>query len=409
MWLTKEYLRNKGIYSVCSSNFYVIEASLEFAKEKDDYILIEATPHQVNQYGGYSGMTPEDFKNLVIRLLKDKKIEENRVILGGDHLGPLPWRGEPSSIAMKKAKELIKAFVESGYQKIHIDCSMSLSDDPSILSPELIAERSRELIEIAEETAKNFDLKPVYIIGTDVPKAGGGEEEGITTIEEFKESILAFKKSFSDMPWIWNRIVGFVIMLGIGFNYDTVFPYIREKTKGIINEVIKEDLFVEAHSTDYQSRESLKSMVEDGVRILKVGPALTSAFRRAVFLLSLIEDEIIEEESNRSKIKNVVLEFMLKNDKYWKDYYKDVKNVKLDIWYNLLDRIRYYWEYEPVKKALGKLFDNFSEGIDIRFVYQYFYDSYFLVREGKLRNTPIDLIKNEIKKVLEDYHFAIIF
>lgn len=35
----------------------------------NDFILIEATPHQVNKYGGYSGMSPEDFKNVVGRLI----------------------------------------------------------------------------------------------------------------------------------------------------------------------------------------------------------------------------------------------------------------------------------------------------------------------------------------------------
>ncbi len=406
MWLTKEYLRKKGVYSICSSNPYVIEASIEFAREKDDFILIEVTPHQVNQYGGYSGMTPDDFRNFIEKLIKQKNIERDRIILGGDHLGPLPWKDEPYFSAMKKAKELVKAFVESGYQKIHLDCSMPLGNDPQILSPEVIAERARELLEVAEDSAKKNNFELVYVVGTDVPVAGGGEEEGITTLEDFRKSSLALKKYFKDIPHIWEKIVGFVIMLGIGFSYDKVFPYEREKTKEILEEIKKEDLFVEAHSTDYQTKEALRSMVEDGIRILKVGPALTAAFRRAVFLLSLIEDEVIKDKS-KSNIKEILLEVMLEDNKYWRSYYKNNNILKIDLYYNLLDRIRYYWEYKEVKKALNKLLDNFSEGLDIKFIYQYFYDSYFLVREGKIKNNPISLIGNEIKKVLEDYHFAI--
>lgn len=147
-------------------------------------------------------------------------------------------------------------------------------------------------------------------------------------------------------------------------------------------------------------------MVEDGVRILKVGPALTASFRRGVFLLSNVEDELISEDK-RSNIKKVVLETMLKDDKYWRKYYKDSERLELDIWYNLFDRIRYYWEYKEIKIALNRLFENFLEGVDIRYIYQYFYDSYFEVREGKIRNDPRELIKNEIKKVLEDYHYAV--
>ncbi|ACI19904.1 class II D-tagatose-bisphosphate aldolase non-catalytic subunit [Dictyoglomus thermophilum] len=406
MWLSKDYLRKKGVYSICSSNPYVIEASVEFAKEKNDYILIEATPHQINQFGGYSGMTPEDFKNFVMGIIKEKGIEEDRVILGGDHLGPLPWQDEPSSSAMKKAKDLIRAFVESGYKKIHLDCSMSLSDDPVVLSPEKIAERERELLEVAEETARKYNFQPVYVVGTDVPVAGGGEEEGITSVEDFRVAISSLKKYFEDVPRIWDRIIGFVIMLGIGFNYEKVFEYDRIKVRKILEEVKKENLFVEGHSTDYQTKRALRDMVEDGVRILKVGPALTASFRRGVFLLSSIEDELISEDK-RSNIKKVVLETMLKDDKYWRKYYKDSERLELDIWYNLLDRIRYYWEYKEIKIALNRLFENFSEGVDIRYIYQYFYDSYFKVREGKIRNDPRELIKNEIKKVLEDYHYAV--
>ncbi len=406
MWLSKDYLRKKGVYSICSSNPDVIEASIEFAKEKNDYILIEATPHQINQFGGYSGMTPEDFKNFVMGIIKEKGIEEDRVILGGDHLGPLPWQDEPSSYAMKKAKDLIRAFIESGYKKIHLDCSMPLSDDPNVLYPEKIAERERELLEVAEETARKYNFQPVYVVGTDVPVAGGGEEEGITSVEDFRVAISSLKKYFEDVPRIWDRIVGFVIMLGIGFNYEKVFEYDRIKVRRIWEEVKKENLFVEGHSTDYQTRYALKNMVEDGVRILKVGPALTASFRRGVFLLSNVEDELISEDK-RSNIKKVVLETMLKDDKYWRKYYKDSERLELDIWYNLFDRIRYYWEYKEIKIALNRLFENFLEGVDIRYIYQYFYDSYFEVREGKIRNDPRELIKNEIKKVLEDYHYAV--
>ncbi len=91
---------------------------------------------------------------------------------------------------------------------------------------------------------------------------------------------------------------------------------------------------------------------------------------------------------------------ILKDGKYWKNYYKNTENIEFDIWYNLLDRVRYYWEYKTVKEALINLLNDFSKGIDMKFVYQYFYDSYFLIREGKIKNDPMDLIRNEIKRVL---------
>jgi D-tagatose-1,6-bisphosphate aldolase subunit GatZ/KbaZ len=62
----------KGIYSACSANEYVIEAVIERALVEKDYALIEATANQVNQFGGYTGMRPIDFKNFVLSITKKR-------------------------------------------------------------------------------------------------------------------------------------------------------------------------------------------------------------------------------------------------------------------------------------------------------------------------------------------------
>ena len=54
-----------GIPSICTANNLVIEACLQQGKRFGDDILIEATSSQVNQFGGYTGMKPADFKEMV--------------------------------------------------------------------------------------------------------------------------------------------------------------------------------------------------------------------------------------------------------------------------------------------------------------------------------------------------------
>ena len=51
-------------------------------------------------------------------------------------------------------------------------------------------------------------------------------------------------------------------------------------------------LCFEAHSTDYQTKEHLRQLVEDGFLILKVGPALTFALREALLALDRIDAEL---------------------------------------------------------------------------------------------------------------------
>ncbi len=54
-----------GICSVCSAHPLVIEAALRFDLNSGRMVLIEATSNQVNQFGGYTGMKPADFRDYV--------------------------------------------------------------------------------------------------------------------------------------------------------------------------------------------------------------------------------------------------------------------------------------------------------------------------------------------------------
>ena len=54
-----------GIYSACSANSFVIEAVLKKGLEDNSCVLIESTANQCDQFGGYTGMKPLDFRNYV--------------------------------------------------------------------------------------------------------------------------------------------------------------------------------------------------------------------------------------------------------------------------------------------------------------------------------------------------------
>src|ERR1041384_5031122 len=76
-----------GIPSVCSAHPMVLEASMRATRPTRLPLLIEATCNQVNQDGGYTGMTPQDFRDFVERIAAENDFPTERIIFGGDHLG----------------------------------------------------------------------------------------------------------------------------------------------------------------------------------------------------------------------------------------------------------------------------------------------------------------------------------
>lgn len=326
----------RGIYSACSANEYVIEACMDRALRDDEYVLIEATANQVNQYGGYTGMKPVNFRDFVYSIAQKVNFPKHKVILGGDHLGPLTWKNLSSKNAMGESIELIKQYVLAGFTKIHLDTSMHLGDDNHKvkLDTKVIAKRGAVLYEAAEKAFTELKetnpsaIHPVYVVGSEVPIPGGSqdEEDGIqvTRVKDFEGTVKVFKNAFCkyNLENAWENVIAVVVQPGVEFGDETIHEYNRVAAKEL-TEALKNypNLVFEGHSTDYQTPKAFKEMVEDGIAILKVGPALTFALREALFSLSLIETELFKDsiEVVPSRFIEVLEQEMLKNPDNWKN------------------------------------------------------------------------------------------
>ncbi len=407
-----QFNRPLGITSICSAHPYVIEAALRNGKAKQIPVLIEATCNQVNQYGGYTGMTPADFVRFVEGIAIRVGFPRERILLGGDHLGPLVWANEPAASAMAKAGALVRAYVEAGFRKIHLDCSMPCADDHNF-SPAVVAERAAELAAEAEAASQGASLPlPRYVIGTEVPPAGGAKAEEnrllITRPEDAAETLELTRQAFlkRGLDGAWERVVAMVVQPGVEFGDAQVHEYHREEAQTLSRFIeAQPGLVYEAHSTDYQSREALRALVEDHFAILKVGPALTFAFREAVFALAAIEEVLCDEPS---RIVQVLEDAMLSNPKYWVKYYRgDERALALARRYSFSDRIRYYWATPAVEQAFQHLRSNLTRvAIPLTLLSQYLPQQYRKVREGRLANAFDALVLDKIQMVLEDYNLA---
>ena len=413
-----------GIPSFCSANKFVIETVIEQANKNDDIVVIEATSNQVNQYGGYMGMRSLDFKKYVYKIADNLNFDKHKIILGGDHLGPLPWCDQPAAIAMKEAKILVRECVKAGYLKIHLDTSMRLGDDSinERLSDDVIAERGADLyceaIKAYEELLVNnpYAVRPVFVIGSEVPVPGGSQSVEskieVTKVEDFENTLLAYKKAFlkRNMNDAWKDIIAVVVQPGVEFGELDIHQYDRYEARALCNKLKQyPDIVFEGHSTDYQPYDKLREMVEDGIAIIKVGPALTFAVREAIFALSMIEDEIIEDKSIRSNFREILEQAMIKDDSNWKKYYKGNELEKhLLRKYSFSDRCRYYFATPEVENAISKLFNNLdTKGIPIHLLHQYMPLQYIHVRDNKVKAEAKELVKDAVRFIVENYNYAV--
>jgi D-tagatose-1,6-bisphosphate aldolase subunit GatZ/KbaZ len=402
-----------GIYSVCSAHPLVLEAALRVAHRTDGVALIEATSNQVNQDGGYAGMRPAGFRERVLALASAVGLPHDRVVLGGDHLGPNCWQHLPSSTALHKAEVMVAEYVAAGFRKIHLDCSMSCADDPRALGDELIAERTAALCEITEAAWRRAGGEPpVYIIGSEVPVPGGAHETlqelAVTTPEAARATIEAHGRAFvrHGIEAAWSRVTGLVVQPGVEFDDHQVIDYVRSKAVALRRSLEPvPGMVFEAHSTDYQTAAALAELVQDHFAILKVGPGLTFALREMLWALSDIALEL--DLMPQASLKAAVLEEMKRDPRYWRAYYTNPERRELDLQFSLSDRIRYYWNTPVVEQACTQLFERLaSRDIPLALISQYLPVQYAAIREGRLKGDPRELVFDGIEQVLLHYERA---
>ena len=413
-----------GIYSACTGNEIVLEACMKHAKETNTVLLIESTANQVDQYGGYTGMKPADFMDMCKELADKVGISMERIILGGDHLGPLTFAHYDEDKAMEEARELIRQYVMAGFTKIHIDTSMKVaSDDPETRLPdEVIARRGADLAKVAENAYKELlktdpdAVHPVYIVGSEVPIPGGSQaavDEGVqvTKVEDFKATVQAFKDAYeaAGIRDAWDYVIAVVVQPGVEEKDAGCTEYVHEKAVDLMASIREyPDLVFEGHSTDYQTQYKLRELVNDGVGILKVGPGLTQALREGLFGLAYAEKEMLKDHPEKQSYFMEALETaMLENPKYFtKHYHGSAAEIAYKRKYSFSDRCRYYYAVPEVAAAIRKLFDNFKDGVPMGLISQFLPIQYTKVRTGKLKNDPRELVMDRVCNCIDEYLYG---
>ena len=397
-----------GIASICSAHPLVIEAALRHGKARGSDVLIEATCNQVNHQGGYTGMTPSRFRALVETIAARVEFPPDRLILGGDHLGPNPWKHLPAAEAMREAAAMVAAYAEAGFVKLHLDTSMGCAGEPAAPDDEVIAARAADLAAVAEAAAARAGARaPLYVIGTEVPVPGGAlealEHLQVTRPEDAVRTVEIHRRAFAKLGLeaAFARAIGIVVQPGVEFGNADVVAYQPEAASRLVAALEELPQFVfEAHSTDYQPTGALARLVEDGFAILKVGPWLSFALREAYYGLSHIA-EYLAPDPSRASLPSVMERLMLEAPAHWEKYYPGgADEQKLQRHFSLSDRIRYYWANPTAEAATARLMSALGDRpIPAPLIGQYL---------GKLEASTVaptapNLLYASVERVLEAY------
>lgn len=392
-----------GITSVCSAHPIVIEAALRLALENGRPVLIEATCNQVNQDGGYTGMTPMDFRQFVETIAGRIGLDPAQILFGGDHLGPNPWKNLPFDEAMSKAQAMIAAYAKAGFTKLHLDTSMGCRGEPDALADRETACRAAQLAAIAEQHKTAVD--PVYVIGTEVPVPGGATHaidhleltQPASVANTYEEHRAAFLKN--ELADAFDRVIALVVQPGVEFGHTDVVqfdPTIAKTLSGTLNDY--PGLVFEAHSTDYQTASNLQNLVSMGFSVLKVGPWLTFALREALYKLDAVAN-VLDGQAPTGQLMSTMETIMLSAPNNWKNYYSGNEHEQwIQRHFSLSDRIRYYWPDPAAKEAVANLLNQLGErDIPAPVLHQYFPELGMQAKRVSARTLLVESVTRVLK------------
>ncbi|MCD6564268.1 MAG: class II D-tagatose-bisphosphate aldolase, non-catalytic subunit [Thermoproteales archaeon] len=309
------------ILGVSPISKHIVKGALLAAKECDAPMMFIASLNQIDYDGGYTGWTPKSFTKFLENEVKRLGIV-SPIILALDHGGP--WlkdlhiqRGYSFEEALESTYKSIESAIIAGYDVIHIDTTV----DPYTisLSTEIVARRTLDLLEFAEDVRKSHDISLIdYEIGSDRWKYKDEKHSS--------ELVSLILKGLRKRKLDKVRVIFMVGDVGTKVIPGNLLNV--EKAKKLVNVASKYGLYLKTHSTDYVTNPEVFPMI--GIGGANIGPMFADIEYKVVKELAIREKNLYEKGEIRKYSE--ILENLYKSileDGRWRKYSK-VDLDKLD-------------------------------------------------------------------------------
>jgi len=414
----------RGLPSVCSSHPLVLRAAMDQALADGMPLLVGAPSDQVNHLAGFPVLLPRAYRDLVLALAAEAGLPPSRILLGGYHLGPGPWRHEEAGLAMELAGDLVEAFVAAGFRKLHLDARPSCQGDPSPLPEELAAKRTAALALRAEQAyaahranpaageaeVPGYAQPPVYSL--DAEGSALGAPVRVTTPEQVAATLDLFAGAFEQAGAAqgWERMVALGVQPGVAFDAASVHPYQRKAAQALADALaLRAPWMGEVHATDYQNPQALRALVEDGFGILNVGPWLTFACREALFALEDLCREMnqVDAQWPLIKLREALDRAMRRNPAGWLAHRRDAaREASYARLFSYNDRSRHYWADAEVAAEMNRLLKATEGPLPSQLLSLHVPLALDAVLDGDLEPRGQAIVLHAVRRLLANYALA---
>jgi len=312
------------LFAACPNSETVIKAALRSAKRANAPIKFAATLNQVDEDGGYTGLTQSEFVETV-KMEAEAIGYDGLIIVALDHGGP--WLKDLHSIenwsleeTMRAVKKSLEASIDAGYDFLHIDPTVDKTLPPGEMIPiERVVERTIELIKHVENYRRKKGIAPVgYEVGTEEVHGG------LANLEVFDRFLYLLKEGLNKegLSEVWP-----ILIVGkVGTDLHTTH-FDPEVAKTLAKRAAQYGSFIKGHYTDYV--ENPEAYPLSGMGAANVGPEFTEEEYNALTQLAQLEDKLKEERLiARPSLILQVLEKEVYQSKRWQKWLTEEEKGK---------------------------------------------------------------------------------